>query len=117
MYKHIENLVEATKKIDVSYHLAFTERGRPDIGIRKAGNDMIVVDDISWLIAGDIISNVTGRCITDVHHVHTCNVDAMRVHLRAQASVYGKIVQVHLGSRRVIEKRDCNDDGGVLVLA
>jgi hypothetical protein len=117
MQDNIKKLIEATKDINVCYHLAYTEHGHPDIGVRKEGADKIEINDTFWFISGDIVSNVTGRTITDVSQVKVYNANAMRINLRAQTSICGKIVQVHLGSRRIVEKRDCNDEGGVLVLA
>jgi hypothetical protein len=117
MSNDIQELISSTKTLKVAYYLTFSERGRPDIGVRHADQNMIVIDGTPWLIAGDVVSDVTGKCITDVHHVQACNPNCMHVNLRAQASICGKLVQIHLGSRRVVAKLESTDEGGILSLA
>ena len=116
MCEHIQKLVEATKKINIIYRLAYSEKGGPDIGVRKEGNDMIIIDNIPWLIAGDIINTFTGKRITNINfpEVYTC--DDFYVNLRAQAIIYGKIVQVHLGKRYPVGLSHIMHDGGTITL-
>lgn len=106
MYNHIEKLIEATNGIEVSYQLAFDSSGSPDIGIRGAINgdinsNSIIIDDIVWLIAGDIINAATGTRITDIHEMKWHKPNSIYINLRAQSIIAGTIVQIHLGRKNV----------------
>ena len=117
MNNHIEKLVEATKNINVTYAAAYTQDHKPDIGVRKEGNDSIIVDGICWLIAGDICNKTFGTKIDDVKSLGWYKPNGIFVALRAQALIAGKIVQVHLGKRDVVSMTRVGDSGGTLVLA
>lgn len=114
MENHIKKLIEATKNITVRYSAAYNEDG-PDIGIRGAFEtqkiqsngtcytDSVIIDGISWLIAGDIIVTKTGKRYRDIYGLIYREIDprSIQVILRAQASVCGKIVQVTLGKKSI----------------
>lgn len=123
MTNHIEKLVEATKNITVRYSLAYNEDG-PDIGIRghfdNPSKDSVIIDDIVWLIAGDIYEKDTHKRIRNINDITNpcCNSQTIYVRLRAQAIVYGKIVQVDLGKKFVysISRNSYSDSSGTMEL-
>lgn len=119
--KHIENLVEMTKEIAVSYSLGFKEHGEPTIGIRRyekdnRNADCIICDDIVYLIAGDAYDKKSQCIIERVTELHNIPIEDIRVNLRAQATIMGQIVTVHLGTRTVSEKEIISDERGNLYL-
>jgi hypothetical protein len=117
MHNHIEKLIEATKNINVTYTPAYTQDGKPDIGVRKEGNDSVIVDGVCWLIAGDICNKVYGTKIDDIKNLGWYKPNGMLVSLRAQALIAGKIVQVHLGKRDIVTMTKIANEGGIMVLA
>lgn len=78
MHNHINQLVEATNHIKVTYSLAYDENGHPTIGIRgffneNRMNDSVIIDDVVWLIAGEAINKVlrekvktVGKCLSTI---------------------------------------------------
>lgn len=116
MYNHIIKLIDATKEINISYNSAYTQDGKPDIGVRKENGDSVFVDDVFWLIAGDIYNKHTNERISDISRIGWFKPDGLYVDLRAQASIAGKIVQVHLGKREVTAISKIGNSGGTMVL-
>ena len=117
MYNHVIKLIEATKNINVTYAPAYTQDGKPDIGVRKENNDSVVIDDVVWLIAGDIYNKTYNARIDNVSTLGWYKPNGIYVSLRAQASIAGKIVQVHLGKRDVVTITRIGDGGGTMVLS
>jgi hypothetical protein len=120
---HIENLTNMAKEISVSYSLGFKERGEPTIGIRRYAKDemnadCIICDGIVYLIAGDAfdISDGQHSLIERVKIMHEMPIENIRVNLRAQATIMGQIVTVHLGTRTVKGKEIISDERGILHL-
>lgn len=131
MTNHIEKLVAATEQLMVSYRLAYGEGGSPDIGVRGYNmnhrvigisydgcrDDIVVIDGIPWLIAGDIWNTALNERAWNIHVMPEVDLGVLKVNVRAQAYVSGKTVVVDLGTRRVAERHDLESPEGVLVLA
>lgn len=117
MYNHINKLVEATKNLNVTYRAAYDQKGNPDIGVRKENGDAVMIDDVFYLIAGDIYNKKLNEKISDIKVLGWYKPEWIYVDLIAQASIAGKIVQVHLGKRDVISMTRIGNEGGTLVLA
>lgn len=122
MQRHIKQLVEATNHMKVSYALAYDENGSPDIGVRgyfgdSTMHDTVIIDNIPWLIAGDIHNKILRERVKRVGEMSFHNPETIVVDLRAQAIVYGQIVQVHLGRREVLDVQRVNDEYGIIELA
>lgn len=117
MHNHIEKLVEATKDINVTYRAAFGQKGNPDIGVRKENGDSLFVENVFYLVAGDVYNKKTHERISNIQHLGWFKPDGIYVDLRAQAVIAGKIVQIHLGKRDVVSMTRINNEGGTLVLA
>lgn len=118
--KHFEELHNMTENISVSYSLGFKEGGLPTVGIRRwnkdeRNGDSIICGNIVYLVAGDAIDK-TGRIIESVTELHDTPIEEIRVNLRAQATIMGHIVTVHLGTRSVWMKEIVSDERGVLHL-
>ena len=116
---HIEKLNEMTNDIAVSYSLGFKEKGIPTVGIRKYSeerdSDCVNCDGIVYLVAGDAY-DTEGNHLERVIDIHDTPIDNIRVHLRAQASIMGRITTVYLGTRTVWEKKILSDERGILHL-
>lgn len=129
MINHIKKLIKATEQLSCSYRMAYSEDG-PDVGVRGYNmnhkvndvsyqgcrDDTIIVDDIAWLIAGDIYNAFHKERIRKIHIVPDIDLDVLRVNVRAQAFVAGRIVKVDLGTRLVAERFELGGNEGVLVL-
>ena len=118
--KHFEELHNMTEDISVSYSLGFKEGGLPTVGIRRwnkdeRNGDCIICGNIVYLVAGDAIDK-TGRIIESVTELHNTPIEEIRVNLRAQATIMGHIVTVHLGTRNVCMREVISDERGVLHL-
>lgn len=128
MLNHIEKLNEATKMLMVSYRRAYNDG--PDIGVRGYNmnrrvegicyqgcqDDVVVIDGIAWLIAGDIWNKVIKKRVRDIWVMPGANLDNMGVNVRAQAMVRGRIIKVDLGTRRISARYPLENNEGVLVL-
>jgi hypothetical protein len=120
MYNHINKLTAATDNIPVSYRLAYNDG--PDVGVRGAINDnltsdLIFIDDVAWLIAGDVRHIVSRDRLKRVAHIHNAMLNDLVVELRAQAIVGGKTLIAHLGTHKVVDRKVINDECGILYLA
>ena len=116
MHNHIEKLVNATKNITVSYAPGYTQDGNPDIGVRAADRKDVIIDNIPWMISGDIYNKPMNKRINDINAMSWYRANGLYVTLRAQAIIAGQIVQVHLGKRYVSCKSNIANGGGELVL-
>lgn len=103
MENHIKKLIEATKNPTVRYSMAYNDG--PDIGIRgvfdNPTKDSVIIDGISWLIAGDIYEKETHKRVTSVHDIIYRYYEPQNIYvmLRAQAMICGKIIQITLGKK------------------
>lgn len=128
MVNHIERLVEATENLMVSYRYAYNDG--PDIGVRGYNmnhrvegisyqgcqDDMVIVDGVAWLIAGDIWNTFFNVRERDRRNVSKIPLEHLRVNVRAQALVAGRFVTVDLGTRKITERFALEDGEGVLSL-
>lgn len=112
MEEHIKKLIEATKNPTVRYSLAYNDG--PDIGIRgvfkkdpriqvlgENTSDCVIIDNIPYLIAGDIYEKETHKRVTSIHDIIYRYYEPQNIYvmLRAQAIVCGKIIQITLGKK------------------
>ena len=120
MKKHIEKLLESIQGTTVFYAYAYGNNG-PDVGGRKYGSpdrhvDDINIDGISWLIASDVYHIPSRRRMTSVRSIHEADLDDMRVELRGQAMVLGRIISIELGNYAVSKREIVDDQFGLLTL-
>ena len=118
--KHIESLNNETENISVSCGLAYNENG-PDVGVRKFVenlnySDSVIVDNIVWLIAGDVYEKENKTRLSSVRQILNTSIENMIVELRAQSVVMGNIIQVYLGKRKVVGKKQLSEEKVVLDL-
>lgn len=118
--KHIESLNNETENISVSCGLAYNENG-PDVGVRKFVenlnySDSVIVDNIVWLIAGDVYEKENKTRLSSVRQILNTSTESMIVELRAQSVVMGNIIQVYLGKRKVVGKKQLSEEKVVLDL-
>jgi hypothetical protein len=117
MTNHIIRLNDAVSSLSVRYSLAFNEGGRPSVGVRGVfgKTDCVIVDDIVWLIAGDVMYR-NGTEINSVSEISKADISDMKVSVRAQAMVACNIVTVDLGIRNIVLRKDVTPESGILVL-
>lgn len=117
MNNHITKLIKAVENCDISYSPAYTQDGKPDIGVRRHPQDMVLIDDTAWLIAGDIYNKTYNARIDNINTLGWYKPNGIYVSLRAQAIICGKIVQVHLGEYDVLTMFRLGNDGGTMKIA
>lgn len=118
--KHIESLNNETENISVSCGLAYNGNG-PDVGVRKFVenlnySDSVIVDNIVWLVAGDVYEKKNKTRLSSVRQILNISTENMIVELRAQSVVMGNIIQVYLGKRKVVGKKQLSEEKVVLDL-
>lgn len=117
--KHVNELREAAKDIRISFRPGYDSEGCC-LGIRGAINDIrgdsIIVDNIAWLIAGDIYDKANYKPMRSMHAMKHAHIEDLVVHLRAQATVCGGIMTYSLGNHTVAELQFVNDELGYALL-
>lgn len=103
---HMMALRMATEEISMWYAEAYNDG--PDVGMRIDDKD-IIIDDTSWLIAGDVFSKKENKRLKLVSEIKDWDSDDLRINLRAQAIVVGMIAPIDLGSYQITEKYVNND--------
>lgn len=116
---HIRKLHDSMSGIRISYRPGYDQDG-PCIGIRGAmtskHSDSIIIDDVVWLVAGDIYTKCTNNQIRSMVQMAHANPAGLMARMRAQALVAGCMVNVTLGYYSVAELDCCNDELGFAVL-
>lgn len=123
MEQEIKALREATEGMIVAFSLAWNEHG-PDIGVRRSGKvgehdpreDSVIINGHCWLIAGDIIDAITHKRYDRVADVFLECPKQLLVRVRAQALVYGSMVQVDLGTHKAKFMYMLSPECGQLIL-
>ena len=110
MINTIQNLQKSIQNIEMAYIQGY-DNG-PIIGMR--GVNSVFVNDVYWLIAGDMTSN--GKPLRTIQEVENADIKSLSVSLSAQAIVHGSIVQVHLGSHKVVKRTPVNTEKGIVTL-
>ena len=102
---------------------AFAYNDGPDIGMRKYGDENhrvqdVILDDISWLIAGDVymVANGAAMRLNSCSKVESVPVENLVVELRAQGMVNGEIDTIPLGLFVVENRTIVSDEFGLLQL-
>lgn len=100
---HIKRLHEATENIEIFIASAYSDiNGEmvPSLGIRDRDNKGVIIDGTPWLIAGTVYhSNKTE--IRYLSMLKCLSIENIYIDLRAQASIYGCLVHVDLGKRKI----------------
>ena len=117
MHKHIDRIEEMVDLVEFSYRYAY-DNG-PSVGIRgvvdgNVRNDTIIVDGIPYLIAGDVVDVTTNKKLLSVYDIKNADVNSMKITVIAQGYANGHIIQIYLNDRKVVSRRDFNDDVGIL---
>lgn len=111
MENHLKKLLANTQNIEVFIASAYDwvdGKNVPSLGIRDRENKGCCIDEVYWLIAGTARSRTTHK---PVQYLNTLidSVDSVYIDLRAQAIVYGMIVTVDLGKRKIVSMEKADD--------
>lgn len=110
----MENMIRILKEkmhdIQVNYLQGYSDG--PVVGLRSA--DAVIVDDICWLIAGDV--TIDGSTPHLVKEIDAANIRSLKVSMTAQAIVYGCLVRIDLGNYAVCVRQPVTSDKGWLKL-
>ena len=119
--KYKSKLQDAVSGTTMFYAWAYNNG--PDIGMRKYGDEQhrvqdVIIDDICWLIAGDVymVANGAAMRLNSCFKVESVPVENLVVELRAQGMVDGEIDQIPLGLFCVAERTVVSDEFGLLRL-
>ena len=105
MENHIKKLHEATENIEIFIASAYDwidGKSIPSLGIRDKENKGINIDNTFWLIAGTPYSNKDHKHIQYLSQF-VANIENVYIDLRAQAMVYGHMITVELGKRKIVK--------------
>ena len=110
MENTIRILKEKMHSIQINYLQGY-DNG-PIVGLRS--EDAVIVDNICWLIAGDItIDDSTPHLVTEID---AAPIRSLKVSMTAQALVYGCMVRIDLGNYAVGVRQPVTSDKGWLKL-
>lgn len=119
--KYKTDLREAIHGTNMFYAWAYNDG--PDIGMRKYGDEHnhvqdVILDGISWLIAGEVyqIANGTSTRLTSCSQVAAAPAHTLCVCVRAQGMIDGVIDTIPLGSFGVTEQTIVSNEFGLLRL-